>query len=130
VEARAWLEQIERDPALDALASLAFLASRSIPIDEHELNAARRRAVLLLATGGDPARALDADGRAVRVLAADLDAPERRARLAAALEDLRGQAEGLVRVLAELDRLLADGELAWRSVACALLAEDLAGGDE
>jgi hypothetical protein len=81
--------------------------------------------MLLLASGGDPRRELEPDGRAVGSLADDLDRPERRAGLQAALAALRVEADGLPTVASALDALSADGELAWRWAACALLAEEL-----
>ncbi|HKP18199.1 MAG TPA: hypothetical protein VJT84_06950, partial [Gaiellaceae bacterium] len=84
---RPWLEQIEASAAGDdALAVLAWLAGSRIPLDEDELRGAVRRAVLLLAAGGDPHRGLDLDGRAVTALAAELDRPERRAALVRGVE--------------------------------------------
>jgi len=128
VEIRALLEQLEDvdDPA----APLVYLAAQWVEVDPVELHAARRRALLLLATGGDPRRGLEPDGRAVRALAADLDAPEPRAQLARALGALRGAADGLPRVSAVLDALSADSDDAWRWLACALLAEELAEAGE
>ena len=98
------------------LVSVAWIAGRSVAIDQGELLGAVRRALLLLAAGGDPRREPELDGRAVTALAAELDRPERRAELAAALRGLRDGAEAL----------LADPELAWRAFACAQLAEELA----
>src|SRR5438093_12195624 len=92
-ELRGWLEQLDADFApgdeVGALASAAFLAARRVNLDEDELRGALRRALLLLATGGDPRRGLELDSRAVMALADDLDAPGPRAELAAALLDLR-----------------------------------------
>jgi hypothetical protein len=110
----------------EAFAPLAFLASRAVALDADELSAARRRALLLLAAGGDPHRELELDGRAVRALAADLDAPGARAQLAAALAALRDDAAGLARVSSALDALLAAPDLSWRWLAATLLAEELA----
>src|SRR5437899_1694408 len=58
---------------------LSLLAGREVTLEKGDLRGARRRAVQLLATGGDPRRELDPDGRAVSALAADLDSPKRRA---------------------------------------------------
>ena len=134
-DARALLERLDEHLSSaggerDAYAPLAYVAATGIAIDDDLLRAARRRAVLLLAAGGDPHRDLEPDGRAVRRLADDLDAPERRRELLAALTDLRAIAEGLDAVADALDRLLADPELAWRSLACALLADEVAGEAE
>ena len=54
-------------------------------------------------------------------LAGDIDSPERRAALAAAIERLDADAEALER--------LRDPETAWRAYACALIADAL-GEDE
>ena len=113
---------------LGAWTALAYVAAQRIDFGE-ELNAARRRAVLLLATGGDPRRGLDLDGRAVTALAADLDAPARRDELHRRLTVLRTDAEPFPNVRAALDALLADRELAWRALAAALIAEHLEDDD-
>jgi hypothetical protein len=127
--ARPLLEQLEAELAgADegaALAPLAFLAALGLELDPAEVHAACRRAVLLLAAGGDPHRDLEPDGRAVRAVAADLDTPGRRIQLAAALAGLHAESAGLARVRAELEALLAHDEVAWRTLALALLAEEL-----
>ncbi len=86
---------------------------------------ALRRAMLLLAAGGDPHRELELDGRAVGALAAELDRPERRAEVSRGLEALRAEAAGLATVTRALDELLLDADLAWRAYVCALLADEL-----
>jgi hypothetical protein len=121
---RAWLEQLETED--DPRAALAWLAGREVGFGEDELNAARRRALLLLAAGGDPHRALQLDGRAVTALADELDSPGRRIELAEGLARLRSQAAGLPEVLGAIEALLDDSDLAWRGLACGLLAEELA----
>jgi hypothetical protein len=100
--------------------SLAWLAGQSVDIDEEQLRAALRRAVLLVAAGGDPHRDLQLDSRAVTALAADLATPDRVAALTAALDQLREEAATLA----------ADPDLAWRALACGLLAEELADSNE
>ena len=105
---------------------LAFFAGRSVPMDEDELNAAIRRAELLLAAGGDPRRQLDPFGRAATSLAEDLDSRERRAALRTGLEALRGEVAGLRGAREALRLLLDDDDLAWTVYATALLAEALA----
>jgi hypothetical protein len=126
---RELLEALEASGAAgdDLRVPLAYLASRSVPQDEVELNAAVRRAELLLATGGDPRRPLDPEGRAVAALACDLDAPAARTALAAALAALRADAEGLPGVGEALRELVGESELAWRCYASAILADSLAG---
>ena len=76
-----------------------------------------RRALFVFAAGGDLHRDPSPDEPAVAELARDLDAPERRDALMAALHGLEGA-----------PALLADPDRAWRAYACALLAEAL--GDE
>jgi len=127
VEALRWLEQLEQVD-YDALPGLALLAAHALNFDENAVQAARRRALLLLAAGGDPHRELELDGRAVESMSADLDSSDRRSELAAALAGLQAEAAALPRVQAALGILVADEELAWRWVACALLAEELAEG--
>jgi hypothetical protein len=98
---------------------LAWLAGPAV-----DDRGAVRRAVLLLAAGGDPHRSLELDGRAVTALAAEVDSPERRDALAAALASL--PVEGLPRVAEAVVRLLADRDLAWRAFAAGLLGAELA----
>ena len=105
--------------------SLALLAGQKVELDPDELRAARRRAVQLLATAGDPRREPDPNGRAVTALAADLDAPEHRTALAEGFKSLSATVEGLPEVSARLERLAGDEELSWRWFACTLLAEEL-----
>jgi hypothetical protein len=109
----------------DIRPALALLAAPETIVEPDELNPALRRAMLLLAAGGDPHRELELDGRAVTALAAELDQPERRAKLSRGLEALRPEAAGLSRVSPALEVLLLDASLAWRAYACALLADEL-----
>jgi len=122
---RSRLEALEESD-LDLLVALAWLVRGEVPIGEDDLSAARRRAMFVLAAGGDPHRELGHDAVAAERLAAELDTPERRAALAAALDALADEAEGLPSVTEALDGLRADPELAWRSLALALLADELA----
>ena len=103
----------------EELVALALLAGREVPLDEDELRGALRRSLLLLASGGDPHRGLELDGRAVTALADELDEPERREALLAGLRSLAGEAP-------DAELLLAEPDLAWRLYACGLLAEELA----
>jgi hypothetical protein len=80
----------------------------------------------VLAAGGDPHRDVHPDSPAVRTLASDLDDGERRSELTGALGSLAGEADGLDAVGGALAALLDDEELAWRWLACALLADDVA----
>jgi hypothetical protein len=111
-----------------ACAMLALLAREEVSLPEDELHAALRRALLVLASGGDPHRELELEGRGVTSFADDLDSPARRAELEASFRTLREQAEGLPRASFLLDALVDDADFAWRSLAVALLAEEL--GDE
>jgi hypothetical protein len=95
-----------------------------VAIDEAALNGARRRAMFVLAAGGDPHRDLGFESVAAERLADELDTPGRRAQLAAALDDL--PTEDLPVVSAAAEVLRADPELAWRSFALSLLADELA----
>lgn len=111
---------------LDLRVALAWLVRDEVSIDDDELNAARRRAMFVLAAGGDPHREIDLDSVAAERLATEIDAPERRAALAAALDRLTAEAEGLPTVTEALRSLRSDPDLAWRSLALALLADELA----
>jgi hypothetical protein len=126
---REVLDQIEEMLAAggedEGVVSLALVAGSEIELPEDELNAALRRAMLLLAAGGDPRRELDLHGRAVAALGSDLDAPDRRMQLAEKLATLRSPAAGLPLVEGALARLLADRDLAWQAFACAVLAHEL-----
>jgi hypothetical protein len=104
---------------------LAFVAGREVELPEDELRSARRRAMLVLAAGGDPHRELEINSRAVLVLARDLDAPERREALREGLAALRADAANLEQVSSVLEELEADTDVAWRAFACSLLAEEL-----
>jgi hypothetical protein len=110
----------------ELLVVLVWLVAGELGIDEATLNAARRRALFVLAAGGDPHRELDQNSVAAARLAAELDSPERRRSLAAALEDLAGDADGLPTVAAGLATLRGDEDLAWRTLGLALLADELA----
>jgi hypothetical protein len=76
-----------------------------------------RRALFVFAAGGDLNREPTLHDPAVLELAADLDAPERRQALSAAIDALDAGQD-------VLDRL-RDPEVAWRAYACALLADAL-----
>ena len=106
--------------------ALAWLAVQAVGIGPDELHAVRRRALLLLASGGDPRRELDPESRAVASVAEDLDSDARRTGLQTGLADLRARSDGLPAVSSALDALTSDGDLAWRWAACALLAEEFA----
>ena len=125
---RPGLEELEAS-GLDAHSSellvvLVWLVAGEVPLDEAELKAGLRRAVLVLAAGGDPHRDVDLGSVAAERLAEELDTPERRAALAQALAAL--DASGLPTVTTALASLLVEPELAWRSFAVALIADELA----
>ena len=120
---RPELEHLERSD-LDLGVTLAWLVREEVQFDEQELNAARRRALLVLAAGGDPHRDLQPGSVAAERLAAELDAPERRSELDAALAAL--ETTGLPRVSEAVKTLRGDPETAWRALALALLADELA----
>ncbi|HKI92975.1 MAG TPA: hypothetical protein VJ986_11805 [Gaiellaceae bacterium] len=127
---RERLEQLEEsglDPrSTELLVVLCWLVRDRVTIDAADLNAARRRAMFVLASGGDPHRDLGLDAVAAERLAGELDTPARRTELAAALERLAARAEDLPSVLSAVQALRAEPELAWRSFALALLADELA----
>jgi hypothetical protein len=106
---------------------LAYVAGKQVSLDEQELAGARRRALLVHASGGDLHRELTLDAPAGETIAADLDAPQRRAELGRGLAALQDDAARLIHVRGAVSRLLADTDLAWRAFAVALLAEELAG---
>jgi hypothetical protein len=125
---RARLEELE-GAELDARSSelqvvLCWLVRDEVSIDDGELNAARRRAMFVLAAGGDPHRDVGPDSIAAERLSDELDTPARRAQLATALEEL--PADDLPAVTAAVQSLRADPGLAWRSFALSLLADELA----
>jgi hypothetical protein len=122
---RASLEALEHSD-LDLPVALAWLVRDDVGIDEAELNSSRRRAMFVLAAGGDPHRELDVDSVAAERLAAEFDSPAWRAALRAALAALEADAAGLPGVAEALVGLRADPDLAWRSLALALLADELA----
>ena len=122
------LEQLEEsgvDPRSgELLVMLCWLVREDVGIADADLNASRRRAMFVLASGGDPHRELDFGSVAAERLAAELETPERRAALDAALEGLPTSA--LPAVAGAVEALRADPELAWRSFALALLADEIA----
>jgi hypothetical protein len=129
---REWLETLEAtlaDAPDDAFAvAVAYAAGRAVALDEREVAAALRRSVFVLAAGGDPHRHLHIDAPAVHTLAADIDDPSARGELLASLRGAAAHADALPRVSATITKLLNDPDVAWRTFACALLAEEV-GGD-
>ena len=104
---------------------LAFVAGQRVELPETERVQACRRALLVLAAGGDPQRELDVDSPAVKSLAADLFSEERRARLAAGIDELVVAARELPNTRRAALFLAADVDLAWRLFALALVADEL-----
>ena len=94
-----------------------YVAGQQVPVPEEELNAAIRRALLVFAAGGDLQREPTLGDPAVLALARDLESEERRAALAAAVDQLDAGEATLAR--------LRDPDLAWRAYACGLLADAL-----
>jgi hypothetical protein len=133
VSTAVWLLGLESSLAEDeggdelatALVVLASVAGQEVQIGEDEAHGASRRALLLLAAGGDPDRGLDLNGRAVTALAEDLRTVDRQLALERGLDELRAQAKGLPHVTEALAALRATPDVAWRAYACSLLAEEL-----
>ena len=111
---------------LDLAVALAWLVRDEVGLPEDELNAARRRAMLVLAAGGDPHRELGLHEVAAERLAAELDEPARRAALDEALAAL--DTSGLPRVEKAVQTLRSDPDASGRTIALALLADELAEG--
>jgi hypothetical protein len=124
---RELLERLEAGELGDPLPVLAYLAGQEVEIPDEELNGARRRALLLVAAGGDPHRALGVDDRAVKSLAADLFDDGRRAQLGAGIDALVLLVRELPTAREAVLFLAADVDLAWRLFALGLLAEELGG---
>ena len=121
------LARVDAGELGDPLPVLAYLAGQEVEISEEELNGARRRAILLVAAGGDPHRPLEVDDRAVKSLAADLYNDERRAQLGAGIDAVVVLVRELPNAREAALFLAADVDLAWRLFALGLLAEELAG---
>ena len=101
------------------------MAGGEIRLGEAETRAACRRALLLLAAGGDPSRGLDLNGRAVEALAAELDEPSRRSALSIGLEGLRSETARYPHVSEAVRGLACAPDIAWKAYACSILAESL-----
>jgi hypothetical protein len=132
-----WLRDLESSLAEDdgteslavALVVLASIAGSDVPIDQDATRAAARRALFLLAAGGDPERGLDLDGRAVTALAEELRTVDRQLALERGLTELRLRAQGLPHASEVLHALMHAPEVAWRAYAAGLLAEELGGAE-
>jgi hypothetical protein len=119
------LERVEAGELGDPPTILAYIAGQKVDIPPAELNETRRRAMLLLAAGGDPHRELGVDDRAVKAIAVDLFGEERRAQLGAGIDELVLLARDLPRTRDAALFLAGDLDLAWRLFALGLLAEEL-----
>jgi hypothetical protein len=115
----------EGEKLATALVVLATVAGQRIELDADELSGASRRALLLLAAGGDPERGLDLHGRAVTALADELRTVDRQLALELGVAELRAQAKGLPHVSEAIQGLAQAPDVAWRAYACSLLAEEL-----
>jgi hypothetical protein len=122
----ALLARVDAGELGDPLPVLAYVAGQSVTIADDELKGARRRAVLLVATGGDLQRELGVDDRAVKALATDLHSKDRQAQLAHGLDELVLRVRDLPVLRDAALFLVADLDLAWRIYALSLLAEELA----
>jgi hypothetical protein len=121
------LTRVDAGELGDPLPVLAYIAGQSVEIDDEDLNGSRRRALLLVAAGGDPHRDLDIDDRAVKALAADLYTDERREQLGRSIDALVLQVRERPVAREAALFLAADVDLAWRLFSLSLLAEELAG---
>jgi hypothetical protein len=126
---RGPLERLERSlqdgEHEGSLAALGWLAGQGISLADEAVHGPVRRAVLLLAAGGDPHRGLVLESRAVSSLAGELEGVLQEDDLLRELERLRGEAGGLPLVCEALSALISDASLARRALACGLLAEEL-----
>lgn len=124
-----WLDQLEgivaETEAGVAVVTVAAVAGRDVPLDQDEVRAEVRRALLVLAAGGDPERGLDLNGPAVATFATELDTPERREALGSGLEQLAADALGHPHTSELVHALREDPATAWRAYAAAVLAERL-----
>ena len=121
------LTRVDAGELGDPLPVIAYIAGQAVEIDAEDLNGARRRALLLVAAGGDPHRDLEVDDRAVKALATDLHTAERRAQLGRSIDALvlRVRERPVAREAALF--LAGDIDLAWRLFSLSLLAEEIAG---
>ena len=120
------LTRVDAGELGDPLPVLAYVAGQAVELDQEELNGARRRALLLVAAGGDPHRDLEVDDRAVKALAGDLYTDDRRAQLGRSIDALVVRVRDLRAAREAALFLAADVDLAWRLFCLGLLAEELA----
>lgn len=126
---REILEHLEpslREASPDAAAAtIALVAAEQVAFEADALGAAVRRALLVLASGGDLRRELSLDDNAVTGLASDLEDPARRAELDTALQDLSAHTDELPAAASAVHALLDDPDRAWKALAAAVLADEL-----
>jgi hypothetical protein len=120
------LTRVDAGELGDPLPVLAYVAGQAVELDEGELNGARRRALLLVAAGGDPHRDLEVDDRSVKALAADLYTDDRREQLGQSIDAVVLRVRELATAREAALFLAADVDLAWRLFCLGLLAEELA----
>jgi hypothetical protein len=120
------LARVDTGELGDPLPVLAYLAGQAVEIPDEGLNGARRRALLVVAAGGDPHRDLEVDDPAVKSIAVDLFSEDRREQLARAIDALVLRVRDLPAARAAAIYLAGDVDLAWRLFCLGLLAEDLA----
>ncbi|HEY3106749.1 MAG TPA: hypothetical protein VGJ49_08140 [Gaiellaceae bacterium] len=133
MSAAPWLRELERSLAGDTgtenlavgLIVLATMAGADVQIDPDDVRGAARRALFLLAAGGDPERGLDLDGRAVSALAEELRTVDRQLELERGLLELRLQVQGLPHTSEAVHGLIDAPDVAWRAYAAGLLADQL-----
>jgi hypothetical protein len=129
--AAKWLFDLERSLAEDradlatAIVVLASAAGERVPLDADMVRSASRRALLLLAAGGDPERGLDLHGRAVTALADELRTADRQLALEDGVRELQLHARGLPHVSEAVHGLVDAPDVAWLAYAASLLAEEL-----
>jgi hypothetical protein len=121
------LARVDAGELGDPLPVLAYVAGQAVVLEDEELNGARRRALLLVAAGGDPHRDLEVDDRSVKALAADLYTDDRREQLGRSIDALVLRVRELPVAREAALFLAADLDLAWRLFSLGLLAEELAG---
>jgi len=126
----ALLERIEAGELGDPLPVLAYAAGTRVELPEAERAETLRRALLLLAAGGDPRREPDVDDPAVKAVAAELHDERRRGQLAGGLDEIALLARDLPRTREAVLFLAKDVDLAWRLYALALVAEELGADDD
>ncbi len=117
------------DELATAIVVIASVAGERVMIDAQRRRTAARRALLLLTAGGDPARGLDLNGRAVTALADDIRDADRQIMLEEGIRELAPVAAGLPHVSEAIHALIHAPDVAWRAYACSLLAEELGAED-